>query len=128
MTEGLNEQGEAGTTFASYSAPEVTKYLLKGELKLGGETRPATVLVARMMNFRGALERLSKPEEVVDLLNRYYNLVAPIIERLGGDVDQYIQADVLARFGAPTPQPDHALRAVTAALEIRTRLAEFNAG
>jgi len=65
-----------------------------------------------------------KARDVVSLLNEVFELVAARILAHGGTIDKFIGDSVMAYFGAPVSQPDHAARAVRAALDVQLALAE----
>jgi adenylate cyclase len=114
--------------FARYVADEVVEKLMAaGKLPdLGGEALTVTVLFADIRNFTTVSERLSA-HEVVEMLNAYFSLICdPILEH-GGTVDKFIGDAVMAVFGAPAPQPDHARRALSTALAMAARAEEFQA-
>ena len=67
------------------------------------------------------------PSELVALMNDYLSAMTDIIESHGGYVDKYIGDSIVAMFGAPADDPDHARNAVRAALQCRDRLEELNA-
>jgi adenylate cyclase len=81
----------------------------------GGEEREITVLFADIRNFTDFSEKHT-PHEVVALLNAYFGEVVPAIEAEGGTLTTYMGDGVMVLFGAPAWQPDHALRAVRAAV------------
>ncbi len=91
---------------------------------LGGETKELTVLFSDLAGFTSLSEKMA-PEEVVSLLNQYLNEMTDIIEAQGGFVEKFIGDAIVAVFGAPLPAPDHALRAVRAALACQQRLREL---
>ncbi len=94
---------------------------------LGGERRYATVLFADLRGFTAAAEALP-PETVIELLNHYLGAVADAVLDAGGTVVSYQGDGVMAVFGAPVEQADHADRALAAARDIRdARLPAFNA-
>lgn len=101
----------------------VAEELMKGELRLGGETRDVTTLFADVRGFT-ALTEHSAPEQVIAMLNEWLELAAGAIEDEGGVVDKYVGDQVMAIFGAPIAQEDHAARAVRAAV----RLCELTEG
>jgi adenylate cyclase len=78
------------------------------------EERVVSVLFADIRSFT-TFSETHGPAHVVDLLNTYFSLVVPIIERHGGVLNQYMGDGVMVIFGAPRPQQDHALRAVETA-------------
>jgi adenylate cyclase len=65
------------------------------------------------------------PQEVVKLLNEYLNEMSQVIFRYGGTIDKYEGDLIMAIFGAPVPQTDHAVRACLTALAMQERLAEM---
>lgn len=86
-----------------------------GRLQLGGVKREVTVYFADLAGFTPISERLS-PEELVALLNEYLTLMTDCIEATEGTVDKYIGDAVMAFWGAPVSQSDHAARACETAL------------
>jgi adenylate cyclase len=91
------------------------------KLDLRGEQRDITVLFCDIRDFTPYSERHS-PHEVVRLLNAFFAVAVPAIEAEGGTVNQYIGDAVMVLFGAPQLQPDHAARAVRAAIEVVRRV------
>jgi adenylate cyclase len=71
-------------------------------------------------------EKMS-PSAVSLLLNDYLSRMTEIVFKYEGTLDKYIGDAIMAVFGAPLDMPDHACRAIRAALEMRERLEEFNA-
>lgn len=90
-------------------------------LDLRGQQRDITVLFCDIRDFTPFSEQHA-PHEVVRLLNAFFAVAVPAIEAEGGTVNQYIGDAVMVIFGAPQPQPDHAARAVRAAVEIVRRV------
>jgi adenylate cyclase len=66
------------------------------------------------------------PEEVVEILNEWFEEATRAIRKHGGVVDKFIGDAVMALFGVPEPRPDAAADAVRAALEMRDALASLN--
>jgi len=89
-------------------------------------TAEATVLFADLVGFTAFAED-STPEQAAELLNAFLNLSVEAIFAAGGTLDKFIGDCVMAFFGAPMPQPDHAERAVRAAIEIQRSLQAWNA-
>ena len=85
--------------------------------EIAGEERNVTVLFSDIRGFTRHSSQHSA-RETVTLLNAYFNAVVPIIERHGGMVDKYIGDGIMAIFGAPSDQPDHAQRAVRASVAV----------
>ena len=90
-------------------------------LDLHGQQRDITVLFCDIRGFTPFSEQHT-PHEVVRLLNAFFAVAVPAIEAEGGTVNQYIGDAVMVIFGAPQPQPNHASRAVRAAVEIVRRV------
>ncbi len=123
MTLGLRLTGEereksrVRQIFGRYVSDEVVNVLLDDENRpdLAGEARPVTVLFSDIRGFTTMSEKLSA-HEVVEMLNAYFTQVTAPILAEGGLVDKYIGDAVMAVFGSPVAYPDHARRAVRAAL------------
>ncbi len=93
------------------------------QLKLGGQQKELTVLFSDMANFTSISETLS-PGELSSFLNDYLTDMTRIVFEYGGTVDKFIGDAVMAFWGAPIDQPDHALRACRCALAMQRRLEE----
>ncbi len=115
--------------FRSYMSPDVATSLIAdpAQAGLGGEIADVTVLMADLRGFTSFSER-HPPDEVVGMLNAYYGVVVPVILAAGGTVVQFVGDEVMALFGAPTRQPDHALRAARAGLALQDAVAGVRAG
>ena len=111
--------------FGRYVSEDVARAVLArpGGTKLGGETRD--VLFSDVRDYSTISEKLP-PAEVVDLLNEYFGAMSEVIDRQGGCVIEFLGDAILAVFGAPGELPDHAERAVRAALQMQRRGAELN--
>ena len=101
-----------------------------GRLKLGGEKKELTMFFSDLEKFSSFSEKL-EPPQLIDLLNAYLSDVGRIIMEEGGYLDKFIGDAIVAFWNAPVPQPDHAVRAVRAALRcqrlLRERQADFAA-
>lgn len=120
MARSLGEKEHIKRAFSRYVAREVVDQILKDpeNLVLTGERREVTVLFCDVRGFTPTAERLA-PEEVVALLNAFYNLMIDTIFRYQGTVDKFLGDGVMAVFGAPIYRRDHAVQAVRAALEMQ---------
>jgi len=94
-------------------------------LKLGGEKQELTVFFSDIRGFTTISEQLD-PTELVELLNEYLEEMTEIVFAHEGMLDKYIGDAVMAVWGAPLEQPDHASRACQAALQMVERLEELN--
>jgi adenylate cyclase len=88
-------------------------------LALGGQRRAITVLFADVAGFTPMAEK-QPPEVVVTILNQLFTILTEIVFRHGGTVDKFIGDCVMAFWGAPDHQPDHAARALAAAEEMQS--------
>jgi adenylate cyclase len=97
------------------------------DLRLGGEEAEATVLFSDLRGFTSFSETMPA-SRVIEVLNRYLASMSEAIRDHGGTLCSYLGDGILAVFGAPIPQPDHADRALAAAREmLGPQLARFNA-
>ncbi len=113
--------------FSRFLDPRVVKGLVeKGETdaSLSGQKRDITVLFSDIQGFTTLSERKSA-QEIVELLNRYFSLQVEVIFRHQGTLDKYIGDAIMAFWGAPTDQPDHARRALECAREMEQTLLRF---
>ena len=90
------------------------------------EVREVSVLFADIVGFTSMSEKLT-PSAIALILNDYLSRMTDAIFMFEGTLDKYIGDAIMAVFGAPIDMPDHAARAVKTAIEMRNRLAEFNA-
>jgi adenylate cyclase len=106
--------------FTHYVAPAVIEAMLKdpARLKLGGDEKVLTVLFSDLQGFTSASERYT-PHEMIELLSEYYARMTEQIFASGGMLKEYVGDELLAIFGAPLEQADHAERACAAALAMR---------
>jgi adenylate cyclase len=126
MVRGLQEREALRETFGKYVSQEIRDEILAGRVALEGQLREATILFADLRDFTTWVEA-SDPRDVVRDLNAYFTEMEAAIREQGGLVLQYIGDEIEAVFGAPVEKPDHAGAAVRAALEMRRRLAAWNA-
>ncbi len=124
MARSLREKEMIKRAFTRYVAREVVEEVLKDpeHAMLTGERREVTVLFCDIRGFTTLSERLS-PEQVVSLLNQFYTLMIETTFKHDGTLDKFLGDAVMAVFGAPIAQPDHAARAVLTALDMRTAIA-----
>lgn len=114
--------------FQQYLAPPVVEALIAdpSRLRLGGERRDITAFFSDIEGFTSLSEKLD-PAELVKLLNECLGAMTEIILEEGGIIDKYIGDAIVAMFGAPLDQPDHAARACRAALRCQRALAAMRA-
>ena len=122
------ERRKIKATFRQYVAPLVVDAMLKDpqRLKLGGEEKVLTVLFSDLEGFTSYSERYS-PEEMIALLSEYYARVTEQVFARWGTLKEYVGDELMAFFGAPFEQVDHAQRACAAALAMREQRLALNA-
>jgi adenylate cyclase len=105
--------------FSSYVSPKIVEELMNNpeKAKLGGERKVVTILFSDVMGFTTLSEK-KQPEEVVDLLNEYFENMTNIIFRWDGTLDKFVGDEIMAFWGAPVDQPNHAELAVRCALDM----------
>jgi len=116
------ERQKVKHAFNHYLSASVVNDILRDpeKLKLGGDKQTLTVLFSDIRGFTSISERLT-PEELVRLLNRYLTLMTNIVFKYEGTLDKYMGDAIMAIWGAPLWQNDHASRACDAAVDmIRT--------
>jgi class 3 adenylate cyclase len=118
MAKGLKEGLFVKQTFKRYVAASVVDQLIKNpdKLKLGGERKELTVFFSDVSGFTSLSENLS-PERLVELINEYLSQMTEAIFAYEGTLDKYEGDAIVAFWGAPIDQKDHALRGCKAALE-----------
>jgi adenylate cyclase len=126
MVEGLKERDRLRETFGRYVTRQVADHLMKGNnMMLGGQLVPVTVLFSDIRSFTSISETM-EPRALLDFLNEYFSGMVESVMLHNGVVDKFIGDAIMAVFGAPVPQPDDALHAVKAALDMRARLLKIN--
>lgn len=103
--------------FGHYLAPKLVQTMLEDDtpLRLGGETRQVSVMFADLTGFTEVSGHLS-PEQLMALVNRYLGIIVEAVEASGGYIDKFIGDGVMAFWGAPANDPDHAVHAVDGAI------------
>jgi adenylate cyclase len=132
MTLGLRLTGEekeksrVRQMFGRYVSDEVVNVLLGDQNRpdLSGEAKVVTVLFSDIRGFTTFSEKLTA-QEVVEMLNAYFTRACAPILAEGGMVNKFIGDAVMAVFGSPVAYPDHARRALRAALGMAKEAAEF---
>jgi len=126
MAEYLRERRQREAAVAEFSRfvnPHVVKQLLEqGGIKT--ERREVTLLFSDIRGFT-TLSETRSPEEVVDLINQYFSMQVEVVFRNGGTLDKYIGDCIMAIWGAPLDDREHARNAVACALDMADTLQDF---
>ena len=112
-----------------YHSPQVVEEVIRDVTATGQfkevRTRVVTILFADLVGFTSWSEKMPA-ESLTRMLTEFFTLASDEIFAFGGTIDKFIGDAVMAFFGAPLDQPDHATRAVDAALRIREGMAAWN--
>lgn len=116
-------------TFGKYVEPQILQELLEDpkSASIGGRLVNATILFCDIRDFTRIAESI-EPVKVVDLLNRFLETVTSVVFKHEGTIDKFIGDEVMVIFGAPIENPDHAIKACEAALEIQRELSGVDWG
>lgn len=118
-----NERRQAMIQFSRFTNPHVARELVeRGGIETG--RRDVTLLFSDIRGFT-TLSETRKPEEVIALLNRYFSLQVDVVFRHGGSLDKFIGDCIMAIWGAPLDDPEHARHAVACALDMADTLQAF---
>lgn len=114
---------EIKNAFSHYLSPSVLETILADpeKLRLGGDRVEATILFSDIVSFTTISEAM-RAEEVSDLINKYLNEMTRIITAHNGTIDKFIGDAIMAFWGAPVADPDHALNACRAAVAMQERM------
>jgi adenylate cyclase len=126
--ESLRQRDFIRDTFGRYLSSEVVEELLGSPegLKMSGENREVTFLVSDLRGFTAMTSSLS-PNQVIEIMNRYFEHMVDIIARYKGTVNEFTGDGILAFFGAPLYAADDPERALACAIEMQNALVTVNA-
>ncbi|MEW6337215.1 MAG: adenylate/guanylate cyclase domain-containing protein [Acidobacteriota bacterium] len=128
LNDSIRESKRVRERMERYHSPAVVEAIVSHRLTDGAErheTREVTVLFADIVGFTSRCEAM-EPTEVARFLNEFFTLASDSVFEFGGTLDKFIGDAVMAFFGAPLEQTDHAERAVLSALMLRRRLKRWN--
>ncbi|MGD2036808.1 MAG: adenylate/guanylate cyclase domain-containing protein [Desulfobacterales bacterium] len=115
------------TMFGRYLSTEVMVSLIENPsaLELGGEKRRVTIMMTDLRGFTALSERL-EPEQVVQMLNSYFEVMVEVVLEFQGTINEIIGDALLVIFGAPQKMPDRAQRAIACAIKMQNAMAKVN--
>ena len=129
LTEKVEQERKIRSKMERYHSPAVIDEIVKGVISADeSEIRNAevSIMFADITGFTSVSES-QKPEEVAEFLSHFFSCAVDSIFSYGGTLDKFIGDAVMAFFGAPIPQDDHADRAVLAGLMMQRLVADWNA-
>ncbi len=114
-------------SFESYFPPSVVKRIIANpEMINSGQRKELTILFSDIKDFTHYSSTLS-PDRIRGCLNEYFETMVDIVFAHKGTVDKYIGDGLMVFFGDPEPIPDHAVKAVQAAIDMQKKAAELSA-
>jgi adenylate cyclase len=128
MVREESEKRKIRKTFSQYLSPGVIELIEKDPekyIRTGGEMKELTILFSDIRGFTTISEKLT-PDELVQLLNEYFGKMTEIVFATNGTLDKYIGDAIMAFWGSPYPQEDHAFRSCSCALQMVSGLAKLN--
>ena len=128
MTEALKSMKQGLRSFNKYVPTQLVSDLikLKKEATLEVESRNISILFSDIKDFTSIAEKIS-PEELAENIGLYFGRMTQAVRESGGIVDKYIGDAIMALWGTPHDQQDHALAACKTALAFRVKEVEINA-
>ena len=125
VMDDISDEKRLKSTMYRYMSQELAEELLKVDPKMGGARKDVSILFSDIRGYTTLTENL-EAEEVVSMLNEYFEVMGEAVFKHKGTLDKYIGDAIMAVFGSPLTLKDHALMAVQTAVEMRQGLREFN--
>lgn len=121
MVGGLRQRATLHTALAAYVDPTIAERVATDGVNIAGEAADVTVMFVDIVGFTKLAEN-TDPAQVIEVLNEFFNIVIPVIERHGGHANKLLGDGLMAVFGVPQRVDDHATRAFVAAQEITSAI------
>ena len=127
LAKRAEDEAVARNNLSRLLSPNLVDQVVRGAIAMekGGELREATVLFSDIRGFTAMSERLVA-QDMVSMLNEYFEIMVDIVFQHEGTLDKFVGDEIMAVWGAPVGQKDHAERALRAALDMMQALARFN--
>jgi adenylate cyclase len=124
LSGAIGDMAQGLAAFRKYIPADLVKRLISdgNGARLGGAIRPMSVMFIDLAGFTGMSERLG--DRIIPLLSRYFDSVSVEIQSHNGTIDKFIGDAVMAFWGAPSPNPDHAVECCRAALACQRAVGE----
>ncbi|MEM9213837.1 MAG: adenylate/guanylate cyclase domain-containing protein [Cyanobacteria bacterium P01_F01_bin.150] len=128
VMDDISDEKRLKSTMYRYMSQEVADQMIAGgeDAKLGGDRKDVSVLFSDIRSFTTISEEMDA-EELVEMLNEYFERMVDAVFHFQGTLDKYIGDAIMAVFGSPLVLENHAWQAVQTSVEMRHRLADFNA-
>ncbi len=127
LAERIEEEAHTRAQISRLIPPSVVEQVVQGELELkkGGRLSDITMLFSDIRGFTSMSEQKA-PEEVVNTLNEYFEVMVEVLFRHSGTLDKFVGDEIIGLFGAPIEIEDDAYKAVACGLDMLQSLEEFN--
>jgi adenylate cyclase len=127
LAKSIEKEAHTRAQFSRLIPPAVVEQVVKGELTLerGGRLSEITMLYSDIRGFT-AMADGRPPEEVVNTLNEYFEVMVDVLFQHSGTLDKFVGDEIIGLFGAPIPIDDAAYKAVLCAKSMMDGLEEFN--
>ncbi len=124
LSGAIGDMAQGLAAFRKYIPADLVRRLVSdgNGARLGGAVRPMSVMFIDLAGFTGMSERLG--DRIIPLLSRYFDSVSAQIQNHNGTIDKFIGDAVMAFWGAPSPNPDHAADCCRAALACQRAMGE----
>lgn len=127
LAKKIEHEASTRAQFQRLLSPNLVEQVVQGRLQLekGGQRSEVTLLFSDIRGFTSMSETTS-PEEIVRMLNEYFEIMVDVIFRHQGTLDKFVGDEVIALFGAPVALPNAELCAIECALEMLKVLKDWN--
>jgi len=126
VMDDISDKKRLKSTMYRYMTQELAEELLKlDDAKLGGDRKEVSILFSDIRGYTTLTEKM-QAEEVVSMLNEYFESMVEAVFQYKGTLDKYIGDAIMAVYGSPLPLQQHAWMAVQTSIEMRHRLQELN--
>lgn len=127
VMEDISDEKRLKLTMSRYMSEEVARQLFENPdaAKMGGDRKEVSVLFSDIRSYTSLTESMTA-EEVVVMLNQYFEAMVEAVFQYKGTLDKYIGDAIMAVYGSPLPLAEHQWMAVQTAVEMRERLTKFN--
>lgn len=127
LARKIEMEAKTRAQFQRLLSPNLVDQVVAGKLQLekGGALQEVTLLFSDIRGFTAMSENIP-PQDIVHMLNEYFELMVDVIFRHGGTLDKFVGDEIIALFGAPVALPRAELKAVECALDMMKVLREFN--
>lgn len=127
LIQRIRREAVVLSNFQRYFAPNLAEQIAdqEEEVRLGGTKRPVVVFFSDIRGFTSMSEKMG-PDDIATLLNEYFTEMVEIVFENGGTLDKFMGDAIMALWGAPIAHEDDADRAIKAAIEMQSVLAQLN--